>query len=150
MTALAANRTGTYFQAVAPVTEHQVSMPLEAGTVMYRGALMGMVPGSGGLEPLADTAGMVFAGIALEYKDNTSGADGAIRGMIYTGPAIILLAMQAALAAGQEWQILYAMDDQTLDIAANRTNDVFVGRALNRVSDTSWWVFVNAGTMRAS
>src|SRR5688500_16186846 len=109
MVALAANRAGTYFQAVGPITSHIVSMPVEAGEHIFRGALVGRVAGSGGLQPMADTASMQFAGIALEEVDNTGGADGALVCEVYTGPALILLATALSLTIADVGTLFHAL-----------------------------------------
>lgn len=140
---LAANRAGTYWHALGSPGSYIQSMPVEAGETIFRGACVMQIPTAGGIQPAADTAGGIFAGVALENIVN-SGADGAVRCLVYVGPALILLTASTALAAGNEGLQVAFTSDNTFDILGTTTNDVIAGRVMNFVSTTSWWTMVNA------
>ncbi len=146
MVALAAARAGTYFKALAPVTAHIQKLAVEAGEVIHRGALVGMIPGQGGIQPLADTASMVFVGIALESKNNTSGADGALECEVYTGPALIRLATALGWTIANLGTNVYAADDQTFTDAATATNDVLIGRFME-LDGSNFWIRCNGSAI---
>jgi len=103
-----------------------VEYPVAASTQIYLGSLVCM-NASGYLVPAADTAGLLFAGVAEQNVDNSAGANGAEnckvnqRGKFQfaTGSTLLITGMGTSL---------YIEDDQTVSLAADVTNNVFCGK----------------------
>ena len=131
MTALAKNRgdVGTALGATA-------RMPIEAGETIYNGAIV-CLDADGYVLPGADTAGFIFLGVAQEEMDNASGADGAEDVLVSIGGHLLTCVhaagSQTQANVGDEATI---EDDQTVDVAANTTNDIACGRILKVNSAT--------------
>ncbi len=122
-----------------------LSIPVAAGETIYAGAMV-CVDADGYAVPAADTAGLLFAGVATARTDNASGADGDVsvvvrrRGRFHFASASAL--DQSALGAQ-----VCASDDQTVAVAADVSNDVVVG-VIDRVEDSaSAWVAIDAAAL---
>lgn len=136
--ALSADRTGTYFRE----TLSMAPLSLPVGTdIIYKGALVGLVPGTGTIVAGADTANMIFAGMALENVDNSAGASGVVCKVQPVG--IIRVTDAGSLAAANVGTVVTLSDDETIDIAANTTNDVEVGRLYEVDSNGAWVGFMS-------
>lgn len=83
----------------------------------------------------ADTASFVFAGVAMEGKDNSSGAVGDDYVRVWKEG---VFDMNCA-SATQAWvgQDVFAVDDNLVALAATTTNDVRVGTVVKFNSATS-------------
>ncbi len=101
--ALAANRELNRF-----VDQELRSYPVAASSHIHKGALVGIARASGGVRPLE--AQDVFAGIAYEEADNSSGESGDIAVRVYTqGDFLLPVTGVAAALAGAP---VYAADDE--------------------------------------
>lgn len=82
----------------------------------------------------ADTASENFAGVAMETVDNSAGAAGDKFIRIWREG----VSSMTCAGATQAWvgQDVYAVDDQTVALAATTTNDVKVGKVVGFVSAT--------------
>lgn len=109
-----------------------LSFPVEESTKIYEGALVS-VNAAGYLVNATDAANDLFIGVADETADNSSGADGAIECKVRIG-GVIDVASAATLSIANVGDPVYVADNQTIDLAANLTNDVLVGRVVNFVS----------------
>ncbi len=101
--------------------------PLAAAVHLYKGSLASF-DGSGDLKPL--TAGEVFAGIAFEEKDNSSGAAGDKKARVYT-VGDFELALAGATAANNGVAV-YASADDTLTYTS--TSNTLVGKQVSVAS----------------
>lgn len=54
-----------------------VACPVGAGVHVFKGALLAVAAATGLIQPASDAPGLVFAGVAYEGADNTTGAAGA-------------------------------------------------------------------------
>ena len=131
MTALTQNR-GDVGNQQGPL----IRIPVEAGETIYKGGLVA-IDADGYLMPAADTSGHIWVGVASEAADNSAGADGAVDCLVDIGGALINLTH----AAGSQTQAnvgdeVTVEDDQTVDVAANTTNDIACGRIIKLVSAT--------------
>ena len=102
------------------------SYPVAAATEIFFGSIV-CVNAGGFAIPGTDTAGISFVGIAAENADNNLGANGDIRVMVRKNGAHRLIADTTVLIT-QVGTEFFVVDDQTVDIAANVTNNVLVGR----------------------
>lgn len=115
MTTLAANKPRAYEIGRAN------TLPVIASDIIYEGAAVGMVVGTGHCRPLA--SGDVFVGFAERKADNSAGAAAAINvDLIDAGQ--IQLAVSGALIT-DVGQPVYATDDDTFTFVP--VSSVFVG-----------------------
>ncbi len=104
-------------------------LPVKAGARIFKGAL---VCTSGGLAvPAADSAGLRFAGVAMEQADNRQGADSVCAVRVWQSGVFPMARPNALL---QDVGLVVAVaDDQTVQTQEAATNDVLCGRIV-RVS----------------
>lgn len=89
---------------------------LGAGVHVHKGGLLGVVSATGLVQPVSDTAGLVFVGVAYEESNNTGGAAGAktVR-VLKTG---IFTYAKAAAVQADTGKTAFAVDDGTVSTAA--------------------------------
>ncbi len=120
MTALTANRYTRFRDGL--ITAH----PVKAAAKIYKGSLV-CADATGYAVPGADSAGLLFLGVALEESDNSGGADGALSVRVQA-QGVFCFAKTGAIAQAQLGAALYVFDDQTVALAATTANDIACGR----------------------
>ncbi len=112
-----------------------VQFPLLMGAEkIFEGALV-EVNSSGYAVNAGDDAGAVFAGVAQETVDNAAGAAGDKEIVVRQG-GIVRLAAAFSAAQTNVGDEVVAEDNQTVELAANNTNDVYVGRIVEVISSS--------------
>jgi len=120
--ALSANREVDRY-----VDQELRTLPVGASEHIYKGAFVGTDP-AGYLK--AFVPGDLFAGIAYEEADNSSGSAGDINGRVFTlGDFELTLTSVAVKDMGKA---VYATADNTLALSGHP--DAFVGRVVNRTA----------------
>jgi hypothetical protein len=114
------------------------SYPVKGGSKIFAGALVAFDT-DGDIIPGADTAALVFAGVSLEYVDNTGGADGALS-VLVRRKGVYRMKSSAALTKANVGNKIFLVDDQTVGLAATTTNDVWCGVIAEYISSTEAWV----------
>jgi hypothetical protein len=109
------------------------SAPVAASTTIYKGALV-CYNSNGYAVPAADTAGFVFAGVAREQVDNSAGGNGDDDVELWTGDVYQFDC--SGFTAADVGKSVYAVDDQTVALAATTTNDIKVGTVARFISAT--------------
>ena len=120
------------------------AVPVNAGSVIYGGALVMREAAADVAVPGADTASCKFLGVAIEELDNTSGADGSVTAtandrsvrLDREGPWAYAIS-GADPKRGDELEIV---DDNTVGLAAATSNHVKCGRALRPAPGGGWFV----------
>ncbi len=122
-----------------------LSIPVGAETRIFAGSLV-CSDVDGYAVPAADTAGLVFEGVATAQADNRNGGDGDVsvvvrrRGRYRLDSASAL--DQSALSAQ-----VYAADDHTVAVADDVDNDVAVG-VIDRIEGAGdCWVSIDAAVL---
>jgi hypothetical protein len=122
------------------------SYSVNGGSKIFAGALVAFDT-NGDIVPGADTAGLVFAGVSLEYVDNTGGADGALNVLVRRKGVYRMKG--ASFTKATVGNKVFLVDDQTVALAAGATNDIWCGVIAEYISATEAWVniepAVNAG-----
>lgn len=113
------------------------SYPVAATETIYKGALV-VVSATGYLEAGTDAASKRFAGVAYEKKDNSSGADGALNCRVHTKGVFLMTA--TSITQAMVGQMMYLVDDATIDDTTGGTYYIPVGRLVEYVSTTSGYV----------
>lgn len=109
------------------------SMPVEAAAVIYKNALLMKNP-DGYVQPAAALASAVFAGVAYEASDNTSGANGDKSVKVEMGHAFEFAG--SGFTQADLLKEVYAADDNTVQISAG-VNLVKVGKIIEVISATN-------------
>ncbi len=99
-----------------------IDLPVEAGAVIYKGALVGINAATGYARPLV--AGDAFVGLAYRKADNSGGSAGDKTVRLFQG--IDIVATISGVSQTDVGSIVYASDDATLTLTA--TSNSRVGR----------------------
>jgi len=120
------------------------AVPVNAGSVIYAGALVMREAAADVAVPGADTASCIFLGVSLDELDNTSGADGSVTATANARSVRVDRAGAYAFAISgsdpKRGDLLYIVDDNTVGLAAVPDNDIVVGRALRPAPSGGWFV----------
>ncbi len=135
MAALTKDRATPYRDGI------ELDFPVAANTKIYAGSLV-CANSTGYAVPAADTAGLKFAGVALEQADNTGAANGALTVRLRRSGAFQFDA--ASITQAMVGTAMYIVDDHTMDDASGPTNDIRIGVLVKYVSDTQGWVDITA------
>lgn len=108
--------------------------PVKASTTIYAGALVAILLSSGMAQPMTDTTGVVFGGVAMAQADNSAGANGDIR--VDVDAEGIFEFDGTGFAAADLGKAVYALSDHEVGLADDSTNKIFVG-TITRVIDST-------------
>lgn len=125
-----------------------VALPVKAAETIFAGALVCTEPATGLAVPGADTAGLVFQGVAYRGFDNGAGADGVVTGshgsvryceVDQNGP----WSFAVSGATPKPGQDALLVDDNTVSAGAT-TNSIKVGRFVepDALQQGAWFVDV--------
>lgn len=104
----------------------------QAAVKLFQGALVSLNT-SGFAKKAADTASEIFVGVMEETVDNSAGAAGDKDAIVWkTGE--FDMAFSGTATQADVGKKVYAVDDQTVALAATTTNDVLVGRITEFIS----------------
>ena len=134
MAALTKDRATPYREGI------EIEFPVAANSKIYAGSLV-CADTNGYAAPAADSPGLRFLGVALEQVDNTGGANGAktLR-LRRTG---VFEFDAASITQAMVGSAMYAVDDHTVDDAADTTNDIKVGTLVKFVATTKGWIDIS-------
>jgi hypothetical protein len=135
MAALTKDRATPYRDGI------EIDFPVAANIKIYAGSLV-CANTTGYAVPAADTAGLKFAGVALEQADNTGGANGAKTVRLRRSGVFEFDA--ASITQAMVGTAMYIVDDHTIDDATGPTNDIRIGILVKYVADTIGWVDITA------
>lgn len=128
------------------------SFPVATATTIYKGSMV-CINSSGYLVPAADTSGYSnVMGIADEQVVN-AGANGAKNCRVVRGRLVLMTAV--SITQGMVGDVMYVVDDATVDDVAGVSNGIRAGVLEAYVSSTSGWVYFDvpllpAGTIGTS
>lgn len=126
---------------MANITERKASTDNQQGEVLsfpmaavqiFEGAIVAL-NAAGYLTNASDAANDVVVGIAEESKDNSGGSAGDLS-LAVRRRAVVTVNANHTAAQTDLGVLAYALDNQTVDLAANLTNDVVVGRIVEFIS----------------
>lgn len=122
-----------------------LTLPVADNVIIYKGARVMVVGGTGYATPAADTASGIYVGIARETVDNTISGHTA-GGLTVTVERVAAgasldalheITMATSFTQASVGKFAYLVSDNTADIAANSTNKVVYGRILLRINSTT-------------
>lgn len=105
---------------------------------IYAGTLVS-VNAEGYAVPGADTLGQIFQGVAEARADNTGGANGAIKVRVRR-KGLFKFTLGTAITIANVGDAVCLVDDQTVDLAANTTNDIACGTIREYIDTTHAWI----------
>lgn len=118
------------------------NLAILAATALYAGTLI-CRDSDGYAKDGADTAGLVFAGVASAAQDNSDGEDGDKTIDVYADGEFKFTS--SGLVDDDVGQPVYIIDNQTVGLAGNASVDnyVYVGIISEVVSSTECWVRID-------
>jgi len=132
MTALTEDKKLEYREGV------EISCPVDDGDTIYGGAFV-CVNADGYLVDGADESGLIFHGVSLEQKDNSSGSDGDLECQIRRRGLVKAL-FDTAISQANVGDNAYLVDDQTVDVVGNVTYAIFCGIIAEYIDTTHAWI----------
>jgi hypothetical protein len=125
----------------------QIPAPVKGSTVVYGGSLTA-VNAAGYLVPGADTAGLIFHGIADDRGDNSAGADGAVVIRV-TRRGLFRFASASALTRANVGDNVFLKDDQTVALTADVAQKIFCGIIAEVEGANDCWVDIEPAIEQA-
>ena len=113
-------------------------IPMLDDAIIFNNALV-CYTAAGYAVPASDTAGLIFAGISCEYKDNTDGGNGG-KTIRVRKSGWFKITLGHAITIANNGDNVFVADDNTVDIAANVTHDIFAGSIASFIDTTSAWI----------
>ena len=96
----------------------------------------------------SDTAGLIFQGIAMEQKDNSSGANGDLE-IIIRRRGLVKVIMGTAITIANIGDNVFLVDDQTVDLVGNVSNAIFCGIIAGYIDTTHAWIDIEPAIRQA-
>lgn len=116
-------------------------------TQIYLNALV-CVNAAGYLVPGADTAGLIFAGVAQENVNNSSGSSGDKKCRVKRR-GLYLATFATAITIANVGDNVFLADDNTVDVASNLDNDIFCGVIAEYVDTTHAYIDIEPAIKQA-
>ena len=141
MTALTEDKQIEYTEGV------ELAFEMAATEKVFGGALCCVNAGGYCLEG-SDTAGLIFQGWATEQVDNTSGDDGDLT-IVLRRRGLVKVILGTAITIANVGDNVFLVDDQTVDLAGNCTNDIFCGIIAKYIDTTHAWIDIEPAIRQA-
>jgi len=126
-----------------------VEIPFDvAGSATIYGGSLVAIASDGYANPGADTSGYLFAGVADGRADNSDGSDGDIE-VNCQRRGVFLFNAGSSMTPANIGDQVYISDDQTVDLAANVSNNVYCGNIAGIYSSSKVWVDIGPATKQA-
>ena len=122
-----------------------LSFPVEEATTIYEGALVS-VNAAGYAVNASDAANDAFVGVCHVGADNSGGADGAGEKVQVWTDGVIDCVYAGTATQANVGDLVYAVDNQTVDVVGDTTNDVLVGKIVEFVTATKVRVAITGFT----
>lgn len=124
-----------------------LSIPVSTLDKIYAGALV-CVGADGYAVPGADTAGLIFEGVAREQADNSSGLDGAVN-VVVRRRGLFKMEFAHTISIANVGDNVFLADDEKVDVTANVTNHIFCGVIAEYIDTTHAWVDIEPAIRQA-
>ena len=141
MTALTEDKELQYTEGV------NLAFPVEEAKTIYGGSLV-CVNANGYAEPGADTSGLIFEGVAIEQQDNSSGADGD-KDVVLRRRGLVKCILGHSISQANVGDNVFLVDDQTVDVTANVTHNIFCGIIAYYIDTTHAWIDIEPSIRQA-
>ncbi len=121
--------------------------PVITNDIIYGGANV-CVNAAGYALPGADTAALIYQGVAEARVDNTGGGNGAKK-VVLRRRGLFLMEFATAISQANVGDGVFLVDDQLVDVTANVTNHIFCGNIAIYVDTTHAWVDIEPAILQA-
>jgi len=125
----------------------ELAFEMAASEKVFGGALS-CVNAAGYCLEGSDTAGLIFQGIAMEQVDNSSGSDGDLS-IVLRRRGLVKVIMGTAITIANVGDNVFIEDDQTVDLTANVTHDIFCGIIAGYIDTTHAWIDIEPAIRQA-
>ena len=141
MTALAVDKKLEYREG------QEVSIPVINADIIFAGSNV-CISAAGYLVPGADTAGLIYQGVAREYVDNSLGAAGD-KNCAVLRRGLVRMTLATAITIANVGDNVFLVDDDLVDLTANVTNKIFCGIIAEYIDTTHAWVDIEPAIKQA-
>jgi len=121
---------------------------LVAGSQKIFGGALTCVNAAGYALEGSDTAGLIFQGISMEQKDNSSGSNGDLS-IVLRRRGLIKVIMDTAITIANIGDNVFLVDDQTVDLSGNVSNNIFCGIIAGYIDTTHAWIDIEPAIRQA-
>lgn len=141
MTALSEDKRLQYTEGV------ELAFPVKTLKTIYGGSFV-CVDATGYALPGADTAGLIFEGVAVEQVDNSAGSNGDEQ-VVLRRRGLVKATLDTAISQANVGDQVFLVDDQTVDLAANVDNNIFCGVIAGFITTTTAWIDIEPAIRQA-
>jgi len=141
MTALTEDKALQYTEGVELAFEMYQSTKIYGGSFVCARADGYVVPGD-------DASGLIFEGVAIEQVDNSSGADGDKK-VVLRRRGLVKAILDTAITIANVGDNVFLVDDQTVDLVANVTHNIFCGIIAGYIDTTHAWIDIEPAIRQA-
>jgi hypothetical protein len=96
----------------------------------------------------SDTAGLIFQGVAIEQVDNSSGSNGDLT-IELKRRGLVKVILDTVITIANVGDNVFLVDDQTVDLTANVTNNIFCGIIAGYIDTTHAWIDIEPAIRQA-
>jgi len=121
--------------------------PMAASEKIFGGALCCVNAAGYALEG-SDTAGLIFQGVSTGQVDNSSGSNGDLD-VVLKRRGLFKAIMDTAITQANVGDNVFLVDDQTVDLVANVTNNIFCGIIAGYIDTTHAWIDIEPAVRQA-
>ena len=126
-----------------------VTLPFEmAGSEKVFGGALCCVNAAGYALEGSDTSGLIFQGIATEQVDNSNGSNGDLD-ITLRRRGLIKAIMGTAITIANVGDNVFLVDDQTVDLTGNVSNNIFCGIIAGYIDTTHAWIDIEPAIRQA-
>jgi hypothetical protein len=140
-TVLAADKAVEYTEGV------ELAFPVINADIIYGGALV-CVNAAGYAVPGDDATGLIFEGVAMERADNHAGNAGDISVNVRRR-GLFKMTLGTAISIANVGDNVFIVDDQTVDLTAHSTYDIFCGVIAGYIDSTHAWIDIEPAIRQA-
>ena len=141
MTALTEDKALQYTEGVELAYEIYQAIEIFAGSFVCARADGYVTPGD-------DATGLIFQGWATEYKDNSSGSSGD-KSVTLRRRGLVKAILDTAITIANVGDNVFLVDDQTVDLTANVTHNIFCGIIAGYIDTTHAWIDIEPAIRQA-
>lgn len=125
----------------------EVEPPVGASQEIFSGGFV-CVNADGYLVPGADTATLIFHGVSREYVDNSSGSNGDLNCKVRRRGLVKAL-MGTVITQANVGDNVFLVDDQTVDLVGNVSNNILCGIIAGYINTTHAWIDIEPAIRQA-
>lgn len=141
MTVLAEDKQIEYREGV------ELEFEMAASEKVFGGALA-CVNANGYCLECSDTADLIFQGWATEQVDNSDGSDGDLT-IVLRRRGLVKVILDTAITIANVGDNVFLVDDQTVDLTANVTHNIFCGIIAGYIDTTHAWIDIEPAIRQA-